>query len=416
MGRTINYLITVLLAGFLLTCEFRETPQPRNDQYFLKYYGGPGDQFGKDLLQTSDGGFLILATTDSSTVPTDNDKDILIIKTDELGSEQWRQKLGTPEMHDEAISITKIPTGGYAYTSTLYSQEGIKNTKVTIISETGEELNSRVFGQSFNFEPKLISSYPDGLIVSGTTDSIKSGSTEPSDVSDMFSFKMDFNLQPDTAWTVTYGFEAEDRGGAVIHQQQNIFLFVMSTGRKPPFSTEEKSQLNFNIFSSRNGTPDSDFAIRYLGTNNSQIATSIDETEAGNVYIAGNSVNTSSNKSGLYFVSINRSNEIQKGPTEVFRDFSVQVSDIKVWGEQGITVLGETLTPDQETEDIYLARFANDGSLVWEHFFGFTENNDIGGSLVELPDGSIAFTGSIHLENQHKICLIKTKSDGSMKP
>ena len=79
----------------------------------------------------------------------------------------------------------------------------------------------------------------------------------------------------------------------------------------------------------------------------------------------------------------------------------------------GYIVLGDVSTPTGS--NIYMARTTNEGALLWERTFGFSGENTAG-EVLQLDDGSFVFTGSIILDNQAKMCLIKTNIDGDLSP
>jgi len=74
-----------------------------------KTYGGTNCDAGEDVTQTSDGGFIIAAVTNSFGVGS---FDIWLIKTDEYGDELWNRTFGGSEM-EYATSVRQTADGGY---------------------------------------------------------------------------------------------------------------------------------------------------------------------------------------------------------------------------------------------------------------------------------------------------------------
>ena len=110
-------------------------------QSFISSFFPEGDRgSGKFCIQTSDGGYLI-AGTDFQ----DYDRNILIIKTNSLGQEDWRVSYGTPE-YVENLSIdffeNDSPYDNYAkYYVSFYVQDmlsGYYNKTVIILGLTGD--------------------------------------------------------------------------------------------------------------------------------------------------------------------------------------------------------------------------------------------------------------------------------------
>jgi hypothetical protein len=81
--------------------------------------GGPGNEIGSSLIQTSDGGYVIAGTTASFGV---GEADVYLIKLDANGNLQWTKTIGGPE-HDKGRSLIQTSDGGYAITGTTSSDE-----------------------------------------------------------------------------------------------------------------------------------------------------------------------------------------------------------------------------------------------------------------------------------------------------
>ncbi len=73
---------------------------------FYKIYGGAYQEEGMDLLETEDGGFIIVGYTTS--LSNGNNKDLFIVKTNEYGMAEWtRILLDTGAYDDEAIRVVR---------------------------------------------------------------------------------------------------------------------------------------------------------------------------------------------------------------------------------------------------------------------------------------------------------------------
>ena len=74
-------------------------------------YSGSSADTGYSMVQTSDGGFVIVGSTFFSTNP--GSYDFWLVKTDSAGTLQWDQNYGGPEF-EEAYSVVQTSDGGYA--------------------------------------------------------------------------------------------------------------------------------------------------------------------------------------------------------------------------------------------------------------------------------------------------------------
>jgi hypothetical protein len=86
-------------------------------QLWNKTYGGPNNDEGTSLVQTSDGGYAFVG--DTSSYGAGND-DFLMIRTDSLGNQLWNLTYGGIS-REWAYSISKTSDGGYALAGLTYS-------------------------------------------------------------------------------------------------------------------------------------------------------------------------------------------------------------------------------------------------------------------------------------------------------
>ena len=100
MKSSIHYIIYwAAFTGLLFTyssCR-NDVIAPANQSVaFIKYYGHVSNQSGADLIATSDGGFLMVGSTNSFI--SRDEGDAFVVKTDSLGNEEWSVALGrTPD-------------------------------------------------------------------------------------------------------------------------------------------------------------------------------------------------------------------------------------------------------------------------------------------------------------------------------
>lgn len=113
--------------GFLIVGDFKEFPQansnfkacllkidPAGNEQWFKTYSLGGTDRGAALIQTTDGGFLFTGRTDNNGT---TDQDILLVKTDGNGNEVWLKSY--PNVgSDRGNALVEIEGEGYALVGT----------------------------------------------------------------------------------------------------------------------------------------------------------------------------------------------------------------------------------------------------------------------------------------------------------
>ena len=92
-----------------------------------KYYGGTSNDTAEEIQQTTDGGFIVVGTTDSSnTDVTQNNgsSDYWVLKLNNLGELQWQKALGGSNF-DYGKSVQQTTDGGYIVCGYVVSTDGL---------------------------------------------------------------------------------------------------------------------------------------------------------------------------------------------------------------------------------------------------------------------------------------------------
>ncbi len=136
---------------------------------WAKTYGAAGNDWSNTVRQTSDGGFILGGTTESSGAGME---DVYMIKTDQNGSEQWSKTYGGSNI-DRSAHSQQTADGGYIITGTTKSF-GAGNWDVYLlkIDAIGTLQWSKTFGESGEDEGWSVQQTSDGgYIISGRTNS-----------------------------------------------------------------------------------------------------------------------------------------------------------------------------------------------------------------------------------------------------
>jgi predicted secreted protein len=180
------------------------------NQQWSKTYGGRGNDQSRAVQQTSDGGYIIGATTQSFGAGGD---DIWVIKTDASGNIVWQKTFGGTNQ-DHCNAILQIPSGEYVLIGD-WDLGGTSDLLVMKLDSEGNELWTRVYsGDKFGFGHSIQMTSDGGFILLG-------GINLYGD-SDMWLIKTDANGI--MMWDKTFGERTPETATSVIQTRDNGFL------------------------------------------------------------------------------------------------------------------------------------------------------------------------------------------------
>jgi hypothetical protein len=182
--------------------------------------GGVYNEGGNSGLQTSDGGYLIIGSTFSFGA---GKFDIYLIKISPLGSTAWTRTYGGIDT-EYGYDIKETDDGGYVIIgSTRSFGNGGKDVYLVKIDSLGDPQWSRTYGGAGNDEGRAIIPTADrGFMICGSTDSYGAG------YSDFYLIRTDSS--GDTTWTRTFGGSGGEAGYGISRTADGGYVAVGSTG------------------------------------------------------------------------------------------------------------------------------------------------------------------------------------------
>ncbi|MBK8848017.1 MAG: T9SS type A sorting domain-containing protein [Bacteroidetes bacterium] len=202
-----------------------------------KIYGGNNDDRCYDVQQTSDGGYILAGTSNSTDGNISNNKggfDMWIVKLNASGNITWKKNLGGSD-DDAAYSIDELAGGGYVVAGESKSETGdLDNNKggydfwIVKLTATGNLVWEMNYGGSSDESAKSVQQCSDGsFIVAGET---TSNDYDVSNNKGAYDFWV-LRLRPNGTirWKNTYGGTSQDNAYSVTQIANGNFIVVGET-------------------------------------------------------------------------------------------------------------------------------------------------------------------------------------------
>jgi len=186
---------------------------------WTKTIGGPASEIGSSLIQTSDGGYAIAGYTKSFGAGED---DVYVVKLDAKGNLQWTKTIGGEDIYSGS-SLIQTSDGGYAIAGTTQSfGAGEADVYVVKLDANGNLQWTKAIGGPYNDgSQSLIQTSDGGYAIAGTTQSFGAGDW------DVYVVKLDAkgNLQ----WTKNIGGPSDDWGLSLIQTSDGGYAIAGHT-------------------------------------------------------------------------------------------------------------------------------------------------------------------------------------------
>ena len=282
------------------------------DTIWTRTYGGSGDDGGKSVAQTSDGGYIVAGYTYSFGAGV---FDVYLIKTDSSGDTMWTRTYGGSE-GDWSYSVAQTADSGYIIAGTTEPfGAGLSDVYLIKTDSSGDTLWTRTYGGSNrDCGWSLAQTSDGGYVVAGWTYSFGAGNADV--------YLIRTNSSGDTIWTRTYGRGGADIGCSVTQVTDGGFIITGYTGSYPADG--------FDVYLILTDSSGDTLWTRTYGGSDDDYGNSVAQTTDGGFIVVGS--------------------------TEFFSAGDYDVYLIKT-DSLGYTAIGET--PSARPEDIAISAYPN---------------------------------------------------------
>jgi hypothetical protein len=249
----------------------------------------------------------------------------------------------------------------------------------------------------------------DGYIIAGSTTNVKS--EQNFDLNDFLTIKIFDDLSQDPSWEQNKisGREGSDFGIKAFPRPTNPSIIAV-------FGYTDDPEEDINIYDDETyNSIEFDGSVtgidRYYGDTQPQICADVSETPGG--FLLTGSKIRGLDISDMYYVKTTGLATTTYS-LSVFSEFGLNLAGRSITStiDNRVLHLGE-ITYINGNKDIFLGKTNLDGSTQWYRTFG-DSGQEKAAKVIQNPDGTIVFTGTMNLSGQNKIFLIKTNSSGQL--
>jgi len=343
---------------------FSEPPETE----WNKTYGGPLDDWGEAVIETSDGGYALTGYTQSFGAGA---LDFWLVKADSSGNMQWNRTYGGAS-GDWAYSVVETSEGGYALTGWTYSFGAGQHDfwLVKVDSSGNVQWNKTYGGPDEDGARSIVRTSDGGYAIAGHTDSFGAGGW------DFWLVKVDSsgNMQ----WNRTYGGIYSEGADCVVETSDGGYALL---GYTESFGAGLSDFWLVKADSSGNMQWN-----RTYGGSLLDHGMSVVETSDGGYAIAGHIESSSGADFWLIKVDADGNTQWNKAYNQTDSDFAYSVVETS----DGGYALGGFISV--ASGDFWLVKVDSFGNVQWNKTCGGA-GADYAYSLVGTSDGGYALAG-----------------------
>jgi hypothetical protein len=280
----------------------------QGDALWTRTYGGAGSDEGYGIAETSDGGFVIAGSTQSY---GSGDYDVYLVRVDSDGNMLWKKTFGGEES-DRGRAVILTANGGFLVAGSNESETpGTSDFYLIRTDPNGNQVWMRTYGGSDSDE---------AYSVIQTTDSgyLAVGSTRSYGAEGINIYLIKTNPSGDTVWTKTYGGSEIDEARSVVRTDDGGYCiagYTMSYGA----SASDVYLLKIDSHG------DSLWAMM-IGGDEYDEAFSIDQSSDGSLIVTGYTLSYGAGGNDVYLIRVASEVGIEEdGKPEISR------SSTKIW-------------------------------------------------------------------------------------
>lgn len=368
-GRFIRAMLLLLLAlAPLGGCDVVDLPTGSSAS-FMKVFGGLGDDEGSAVRQAPDGGYIIVGTTSSF---GHGGRDILLIKTDASGNEQWMKTFGgTGDDVGRDLDVTS--DGGFIVVGSTSSAElakGLSDVYLLRTTSTGDTIWTRQLHQSSDSGISVQQTSDGGFVIGAEYQDPQRGST-------IWVAKLSSDGRNEEWRTILYGNNS-CACARVIELSTGKFLAV---GNYPAYG----------VWAALNA----DGSVQSSLTSIQELSTINDAHDLGNgaFIVVGTSHHTLTSTDSLWIFRYDMNAGEIVWERRYGGDGNTLGTSFVITRDRGFAIAGNSQAVGAGNTNGFVLEMSDSGAVLWSRPFGF-DLNEITSGIAQASDGGFVVIAS----------------------
>jgi hypothetical protein len=359
---------------------------------FQRTYGGDSVDYGYQVRQTNDGGYVLIGATNSFGAGY---SDVWLIKTDPFGDSLWTRTYGGTD-YDAGIAVAQTTDGYIVAGQTRSFGAGHYDVWLIKTDSSGDTLWTRTYGGTDYDGAGAVAQATDGYITAGQTRSFGAGGW------DAWLVKTDSS--GDTLWTRTYGGTGTDIGRSVVQTADSGFVIVGVT--------ESSGAGSADVWLIKTNALGDTLWTRTFGGTGIDCGYSATQTVDSGYAVVGYTASFGAGSYDAWLVKTNALGDTlwtrTYGGTSI--DYGYSVAQTR---DGGYVIGGYTMSFGAGYQDAWLVKTDATGGTMWTQTFGGT-GSDEGYSVAQTDDGGYVLVGRTQSFGlvEADAWLVKTDSAG----
>ena len=369
--------------------------QTAPDTLWTKNFGGASGDQAVAIQQTSDGGYIILGSTESY---GNGQLDTWLVKIDENGDEIWNNTYGGTA-NDFALSIQQTSDMGYIFTGLTESYgNGGPDFWLVKTDSIGNELWSKTYGGADHDRAQYVIQTSDGgFAITGGTYSFSNGED------DVWLIKTDDN--GNEIWNRTYGGPGKEKAYSV-HE-------TLDGGYILSGFTDPDRNLTFDVYLIKTDENGNEIWSRTFGGTDRENAYTCELTNDGGYILAGYTKSFGNGQEDIYLIKTDTNGNEMWNKT--YGGSGVDISySAKQTTDGGYIIAGFTNSIGNGGFDIWFIKTDENGDVEWDQTIGGSLD-DLSFFVQQTSDGGYISAGSTYSfgNGDQDFYIIKLDSDKS---